>query len=90
MPDLVTYQTLTYLSPIRGTRLQFIYYVHYAPQPCRGGARVFAWGGGAVRAKHNMRLMKKVAQFSGGGGGGGGLRHIFFPTSKKFQQNFRK
>ena len=32
MPDLVTYQTLTDLSSIRGTRLQwfrFIYYVHY-------------------------------------------------------------
>ena len=32
MHDLVTYQTLTDLSPIRGTRLQWIqiiYYVHY-------------------------------------------------------------
>ena len=31
MPDLVTYQTLTDLSPIRGTRLKWIQinYVHY-------------------------------------------------------------
>ena len=49
---LVTYQTLTDLSPIRGTKLQFIYYVHYAPQPCRGGARVFAWGGGGGMSRY--------------------------------------
>ena len=49
MPHLVTYQTLTDLSPIRGrdcNEFRFIYYVQYAPLPCRGGARVFAWWGG--------------------------------------------
>ena len=47
---------------------------------CRGGARVFAGGGGGAKWQ-NVSLSTALALKKAlSGGGGGGLRHIFFST----------
>ena len=61
------------------------------PYKDRGGARVFAWGGGAKWQNVSLSTAPalKNSLSGGGGGGGGGVRvGDSFPTEKSLCQNY--
>ena len=69
--------------------LHLPYYPTGAVEPTRGGARVFAGGGGGQNGKtfsaeHCAIAPALKKALSGGGGGGGTPTHFFFFRQKSF------